>query len=323
MITTSVDHYPKLSTQSTVDLKQARSDFEDEKISLQEYEKIQNLATQEVIAEQEKAGLDLITDGQIKWDDQQTYFTNKIAGFERGDLIRYFDTNFLYRRPVLKAQPNKQKNFVTDDFKFAQSIATKPLKAVIIGPYSLAAFCLDEYFHKEESFVLALATMLADEITSLEQAGATCIQINEPWVVRKNVNLELFTKALQILVKARNTASLLLYTWFGAIQDTWTQLIQLPVDGIGVDCCRYSENYEYLLTIPFPADKKLGFGIVDALNTQLESLDTLSKKIEKLAKHIPLDNIFLNPSTGLEYLPRDKAFKKLQLIATVKNNFKV
>ena len=103
--TTVVGNYPKITEDRTsVNLRRARNRFDLKKITKEELEQAYQDTLKRVIREQEEAGVDLITDGQIRWDDLVTPFAKNIQGIEIGGLLRFFDNNVYYRRPIIKSK---------------------------------------------------------------------------------------------------------------------------------------------------------------------------------------------------------------------------
>jgi 5-methyltetrahydropteroyltriglutamate--homocysteine methyltransferase len=270
----------------------------------------------EVIAEQEAAGVDLVTDGQARWDDILTPFARHMAGFEIGGLLRWFDNNTYYRRPICTAVPEWRGPSSVDAFQFAAEASSKPVKAVIPGPITFARMSLDEHFGTHEDFVLAIARVLAQEAFELEAAGASVIQIDEPALLEAPEDLDLAATALGVVVSELKQAETVLATYFGDAKRLGPQIFELPVDGFGFDLVAGPDNRELIREIP--PEKKLQAGIVDARNTKLEDLDALTRTVSELADLVTPQRLRVAPSCGLEYLPREKARAKLErLVAAV------
>src|SRR3989338_3293192 len=97
------------------------------------------------LREQEEAGLDLLTDGQVRWGDPISHFAGKLAGIKTASLLRYFDTNFSSRQPVAKGEIKAANGrALLAEYEFAQSNSSKPVKPVLTGPYTLARDPLGE-----------------------------------------------------------------------------------------------------------------------------------------------------------------------------------
>ncbi len=184
MLTTVVGNYPKIPNRPRpARLRQAIARLDRGEITSQQLAQVADEVTIEVIQEQAEAGVDLITDGQIRWDDDQTYIMRQLAGVEIGGLIRYFDTNTYYRQPDIVGAVSWQAPILVRDYEFAAGHSPRPLKAVLTGPYTLAALSLNSHYGSQSELVLALASALNQEALALVEAGAPVIQINEPAIV--------------------------------------------------------------------------------------------------------------------------------------------
>ena len=275
--------------------------------------KAQDDLVREVISEQEAAGVDLVTDGQARWDDILTPFARHIAGFEIGGLLRWFDNNTYYRRPVCVGPPEWRGPSSVDAFKFASEVASRPVKAVIPGPITFARMSLDEHFGAHEEFVLAIARVLAQEAFELEAAGATVIQIDEPSLLDAPEDLDLAATALGLVVSELKSAETVLATYFGDAKRLGPQIFELPVDGFGFDFVAGPANHELVKEIP--PEKRLQAGIVDGRNTKLEDHDALARIVDELVALVTPERLRVAPSCGLEYLPREKARAKLERLS--------
>ena len=271
--------------------------------------------TREVIAEQESAGIDLVTDGAVRWDDIVTPFARHIAGFEVGGLLRFFDNNVYYRRPVCTGPVEWRGPASVESFKFAQSVATVPVKAVIPGPVTFAHLSIDEYYNDHVKFVMALASVLAQEAFELQAAGATVIQIDEPALLGAPEDIDLARRALNHLAGELTTAETVLATYFGDAKRLGDEIFTLPVHIVGLDFVSGPENREVLKLAP--QGTRVQAGIVDARNTMLEPAGELGATIEELADAVGPENLWVAPSAGLEFLPREKARRKLERLAQV------
>src|SRR5205814_6247055 len=99
-------------------------------------------------------------------------------------LIRYLDTNTYYRQPEITGPVAWTKPVTVEDFKAAQAMAHRPLKAVLPGPYSLYRFSRDLHYKDPGEALAAVGEALALEAKALETAGATWIHFEEPWLGR-------------------------------------------------------------------------------------------------------------------------------------------
>ncbi len=308
--TTVVGSYPKITEDKTaVNLRRARNRFDQKKISAKELEKAYQETIKRVIREQEEAGIDLITDGQIRWDDLVAPFARNIQGIEIDGLLRFFDNNFYYRRPVIKSKVSFRNYSVVDQFTFARVNAKNEVKQVIPGAFTFAKLSIDEFYHNEERLVFDIAQILHKEAERLVQEGAKAIQIDEPSLCAHPDKLKLVEESLKIIT-GETQAKFALYLYFGSIKELVPELFELPVDIIGADVVSKKENLDALLE--YDGKKEIGLGCVDARSIRMESQAELIALFETVAKKIPADKIYINPSCGLEFLPNAEAQNKLK-----------
>ncbi|MCH8025293.1 MAG: methylcobamide--CoM methyltransferase [Chloroflexi bacterium] len=313
MFATVVGSYPKVPNRPRpARLRNAINKLDRGAITQAELDTVADEVTIEALEEQAAAGLDLITDGQIRWEDEQTYFARELAGISINGLIRWFDTNMYYRQPVVEGAVSWQKPVTVRDYSFAVEHSAKPVKPVLTGPYTLARLSVDKHYHDNESLALAFAEALNQEAKALEQAGATLIQFNEPAILKQKNDFAGFAAICKRLV-AGLTAETSLYLYFGDAEGIYPQLLELPFDLIGLDFVMGAANEALLRSAPFT--KKLGLGIVDARNTRLESPEQIAERIRSLSDGVDPENVHVSPSAGLEFLPREVAQEKLRLLA--------
>ena len=275
----------------------------------------QDELVRQMIREQEDAGIDLVTDGQARWDDILTPFARHMAGFQIGGLLRWFDNNVYYRRPVCVGAVEWRGPASVDDFRFARSVATRPVKAVVPGPITFARLSVDEHYRDHESFVLAIARVLAQECFELEAAGASEIQIDEPALLGAPEDLDLARRALGVVTAELRQADTTLATYFGDAKRLGPEFFGLPCDRFGLDLVAGPESME--LIEGSPEGTRVQAGVLDARNTKLETAGELTPRIERLVERIGAEALWLSPSAGLEFLPREKARAKLERLSAV------
>src|SRR5205809_7680444 len=138
MQTTVVGNYPKIPNRPRpARLRQAINRRDRGEITSEELARIEDEVTVEVIGEQVEAGLDIITDGQVRWDDDQTYVTRRLGGVEMNSLERYLDTNTYYRRPEVTCPVSWREPHLVRDYRLAAENTPKTDKAMSTRPYTL------------------------------------------------------------------------------------------------------------------------------------------------------------------------------------------
>ena len=313
MIATVVSSYPKIPNRPRpARLRNAINRFDRGAITEEEIRRIEDEVTEEALQEQAEAGLDLVTDGQIRWEDEQTYLARQLRGISLDGLIRWFDTNMYYRQPVIEGAIAWQKPITVDDYRFAAGHSEKPVKAVLTGPYTLARLSVDQHYGSVGALAKAFAKALNQEAKALQEAGAALIQFNEPAILQHKKEFEQFADLCRSLVDGI-TVETSLYLYFGDAEGIYPQILDLPFQLIGLDFAMGDKNEALLRSAPFT--KKLGLGIIDARNTKLESVDEITERIRSLATGLAPDQIHVSPNAGLEFLPREVAQEKLRRLA--------
>jgi 5-methyltetrahydropteroyltriglutamate--homocysteine methyltransferase len=164
-----------------------------------------------------------------------------------------------------------------------------------------------------------LSAALAREVNALATAGAEVIQVEEPAILQHPQDLPLLQQALTALSEARGSARLALYTYFGDAAPVYEALQELPVQILGFDFTYAPKLPDKIATVG--SQKSLGLGVIDGRNTRMETAKDVFPLLEKVLPHVPGEIVYLNPSCGLEYLPRDKAVAKLTLMKELKEAF--
>ncbi len=314
--TTVVGSYPKPPPEGQgFEVRKALHALERGEVDASEVEAARDRLVTEIIREQEAAGIDIVTDGHARWDDLLTPFARNMAGMEIGGLLRWFDNNVYYRRPVCTGAIEWRGPSSVDGFQRAVEVATVPVKAVIPGPVTFARLSVDEHYGDHSEFVMAIARVLAQEAFELDAHGARHIQIDEPALLTAPEDLELARSALGVIVDECGEAETTMATYFGDAKRLGEDLFTLPVHRYALDLVAGPENLELLRGLP--EDKSLQAGIVNSRNTRLEDKSSLSEQVEQLAGLVGADRLRISPSAGLEFLPREKARLKLELLAEV------
>lgn len=309
LITTVVGNYPKIGPGTKApSLRNAISQFDHGRIGMQDLRDIENQVTEEVIKEQIDAGIDLVTDGQIRWDDGQTYLARGIKGFTINGLIRYFDSNTYYRHPIASSNLAWEAPITVQDFAFASRHSVNPVKAVVTGPYTLARLSQQGAYKDLRSLTLDLAGVLNQEAIALQEAGAPLIQFDEPAILKHKEDFTLVREASEILTNGIRTKTEIC-TYFRDVSGLTPELFKLPFDVFGLDFAWGSSNFDLLEG--FPVEKELMVGLLDGRNTLLESVEYIVDSIRRISVHVGIDRLYVSPSCGLDFLPRQNARQKL------------
>jgi len=320
MITTMVGNYPKVAEGAySTKLIGAITKWQRKELTDTQLEETCREITRAVLHEQERAGLDVLTDGQIRWEDLVTPLAKGVEGFEINGLSRWFNNNVYYRRPILHKAPVRKRPILVDEYRFAAGSTKKPVKAVLPGPYSFTVLCEDRHYKSQRPFVMKMAEILNEEAKALAKAGARLVQFDEPALTFGKPNLKLVVEALGIATKgvAAKTA---VYTYFGALNGSFQALMNAKVDVVGVDVV--TEPKALVALKKTKITKALAVGCLDARNTKLESVKDLHAIFDVVTQLVPADRLYVNPNCGLEFLPHAQALAKLNRLGEAVRSYR-
>ena len=312
--TTVVGNYPRIGdTPDEQSLRRAIARFDKGEISAEDLREAERDVVKAVLREQNDAGVELVTDGQISWYDSQSHIARRLASVEIDGLARYFDTNTYYRQPVVRGAVSWKEPILVDEWKFAQTNSKAAVKAVLTGPLTLGSLALDKHYRGKKALTLDLANALGEEVSALVRAGAAHIQVDEPILTRHPEDLPLAVEGLERIRAGKGAAALTLFTYFGEVSNIFEQLVDTPADVIGLDLVQGAATWAAIAK--HGSKKPLVLGLVDARNTKREDPAEIAKKVLELKGQINLKTSFLSPSNGLEFLPRARAREKLRILS--------
>src|SRR3989338_10729590 len=243
--TTIAGAYPKIGdTTEEQKLRRTLHCFDKNEIDEEELENVKNEVTEEAIHQQLDAGLDIVTDGLIRWDDPLTYLARRISGFGVHGLIRYFDTNTFYRQPIVETRLEYVKPILISDFQFAQEKSTKPIKAVLTGPYTIAKLSRNRFYREFKQLAFDLAHMIHKEAQALEEAGCRYIQFDEPAILNHKQDLALFFQVYEIVTAQLSKSEKTLQLNFGSLEGVYPKILNLNVERIGLQLAKGHKNLE-------------------------------------------------------------------------------
>lgn len=319
VLAVSFGSYPRVGdTPDEQRLRRALHSLDRGEITADEVFAVERDVTKSVLAEQAAAGVDILTDGLVRWNDPVSHLARELEGVEINGLLRYFDNNFYYRQPVLTGPVRWQRPILLDDLEFAQAASDRPLKAVIPGPLTLAQLSNDGHYGDLRRATLAIAEALNRELQSCQEVDVVYVQVEEP-AFDAHTDRGLLRDAYAALAQDV-TLPLVLAPFFGDVGKSFSRLFDLELAGYHLDLVSHATNAEALDPEGFPPKTALSLGLLDARNTRLESAGDLARRVEDLRARLPEScMLFVTTNCGLEFLPRDKARAKLRLLAEVRD----
>jgi len=309
--TTVVGSYPRVSDAPEGQrLRRAIARWERHELTDSALRDVQMDVLREVVKEQARF-VDLPADGQVTWYDPVSHFAAKLEGFEIGGLLRYFDTNTYYRQPRPKGKVRWTGAITVDDWMAASAASPAPVKAVVTGPYTLAVLSAGAASHVPD-LAWELAVALGHELGNLVHAGATHLQVDEPALAGAKALPKGYDEIAKVLLEGQGRARSSLFIYFGGVGHLLPELLDLPFDVLGLDFVQGAGTLAALRTMQ--TEKQIAFGLVDARNTRLEDPKVIAKAVLGFEGRVPLEDSYLCPSNGLEYLPRSRAREKLKVL---------
>lgn len=319
--TANIGNYPRVGQgENEQRVRRAIARWEKDELTDEELKEVQFSKIREIIREQEEAGLDEVTDGQIRWYCPFSHIVRKLDGVEINGLLRYFDTNFYFRQPDVRSRPERTGTIVGEEFEVAREAAEQPVRQILTGPYTLAQFSILEEGNNSlsrEDLIEAYASLLREEIRDLREKGVKTVQFDEHGIRDREEDIGLLAEGLEEATRDIEDVQISASFSFGSPETVLGHLDSLPVDECVLDCV-YDDRVEtHFETHSFP-DYPLVFGVINARNTKLEDPEETADWMGNLLDGYPHDRVGLSPSTGLEFLPRYRARDKMNLLTDIR-----
>ena len=283
-------------------------------------EEAQNDATLLAIHDMERAGIDIITDGEIRRESYSNRFATALEGI---DIERPGTTINRSGVPIPVPRvcgPIRRRTAVeVPDVVFLRAHAKRSIKITLPGPFTMAQQAQDDYYKDEEALALAFAAAVNDELRDLKAAGADVVQLDEPWLQARP------DRAARYGVKAINRAlegipgTTVVHLCFGyaaAVKDKPTGYSFLPqleatrASQISIEAAQPRLD----LSVLGKLDKTLMVGVIDLGTERVETADEVAARIRAALKHVPTERLVLAPDCGMKYLTREAAFGKLKAL---------
>jgi 5-methyltetrahydropteroyltriglutamate--homocysteine methyltransferase len=300
-------------------LRRAYARRETGKVTDEEYEGIVRSYVGEVVGEQQDAGLDLVTDGIVHWYDLISHPASRLQGVDINGIVRFFDTNTYVRQPEIVGEL-KGSFGLAPEYERAKKLATSELKAVVTGPYTLARHSIIKSNGNLSSLATAYADALAAELEALAKAGARYVQIEEPSLLKFPDDAELVRNVLKRAVAAKGDLTISLATYFGDATTLYSELLMMPCDMLALDL-QYGPGLVETI-VQYGSDRPLALGAIDGRNTKLDDTQDLARSVGRVMEALDsrgVEEVHLQSSCGLEFLPRDRAKRKLERMREIRD----
>jgi len=272
---------------------------------------LERKATAHWVQIQEDLGMDILVDGEMYRGDMVTYFSENMEGFKISGLVRSYGNRY-YRKPIAVGPVGRRGAISVEWWQYTQSLTSKPVKAMLTGPYTMSEWSFNEYYPTFEDFVLDMARVVHEEAVELERAGAQYIQIDEPAVSTRPEEMELASRALGVVTRGLN-AFTITHMCYGDFALVYDHLINLPVDMLDMEMA--NSNYSLLdmfRKAALPQDKSLSMGVTDAHSHLVEGVEEIKAGIKRGLELIPPERLYIKPDCGLKTRLEEEAIGKLR-----------
>jgi 5-methyltetrahydropteroyltriglutamate--homocysteine methyltransferase len=299
-------------------LERLKTDYLARRISRHDLDEIHDAAVRSAIKDQEMAGLDIVTDGELRRDNMIDYFVERLPGIQIDRSSKKFYYDF-YDSEVLGKIPMAAVGLV-EDFRFLLANTERAAKICITGPHSLCKRVRNKHYPSEEALATDIARVMNMELKELVKAGAKFIQIDEPYYSGFPEDINWGVKVLNILVDGvqAKIAVHICYgnrygkpSWEGSYRYLFPAILEAKVHSLSLEFARRGGE-DLDLFREFKPPFELGAGVIDVKDNSVETPDIVAERIRKTMKVVPPEKLYVLPDCGLFHLPRDIAFAKLR-----------
>jgi len=289
------------------------------RIPAEHLEAAQDDATLVAIRDMERAGVDMLTDGEIRRESYSNRFATALEGIDI-DRPGYLMGRGGQRTPVPRVVGpiRRVRPVQVRDVQFLRAHTDRPIKATLPGPFTMAQQTQNDYYPDRESLAMDYAACVHAEVTELFAAGADVVQLDEPWLrtdpaAARAYGLHAINKALQDI---QGTTALHLCFGYAAMVPEkpsryafLTELEHTLVQQISFEAAQPKLDLAVLQELP---TKTIILGVLDLSDRRIETPESIAAKLREALRYVPPERLMVAPDCGMKYLPRDVAYRKLR-----------
>lgn len=302
-------------------MERIKTDYYRGRTSHAQLREVHDMAIKAALRDQELAGIDIVSDGELRRDNDIDYFLARMPGVEIPRTAKdfYFD---YYEARVTAPLPEPSglpALALADDFAFTASQTGGPVKFSFTGPFSLARRIEDRAYRDGRELPLAIARLLNVEARALAERGARLLQIDEPFLAGRPGEVDTAVEAVNVVTEGVDVTWALHVCygnryarplWEGHYDFLFPAVLDAHVDQLVLEFAR--KGYQDLPVIEKCGwTRTLGLGVVDVKSAEVESPDLVAGRIRRAMELIPPDRLVINPDCGLRHLSGDVARAKL------------
>jgi len=285
-------------------------------------EQAQDDATVVAIRDMERAGIDIVTDGEIRRESYSNRFATALEGVDADNPAMIVARTGNTKTPVPRVVGKIKRTAPVElrDMQFLRANTDRAAKITLPGPFTMSQQAKNEFYQDEDQLAMAFAEAVNAEAHDLQKAGADVIQLDEPWV-RNNPDM-----AKRYAVKAINralagiTVPTVVHLCFGyaavvpgsskpAGYSFLAELDDTIADQISIEAAQPKLDLGVLKDL---SSKKIMLGVLDLGDPAIETAATVAERIRNGLKHVPPERLVVAPDCGMKYMPRHVAFGKLK-----------
>jgi 5-methyltetrahydropteroyltriglutamate--homocysteine methyltransferase len=282
-------------------------------------EQAQDDATILAIREQERAGLDIITDGEMRRESYSNRFATALEGMDIDNPGTALDRSG-HPNPVPRVVGKIRRKHPVQvrDLQFLRANTSRRIKITVPGPFTMTQQAQNDHYESEEALAMDYAAAVNEEIKDLFAAGADVVQMDEPYMQARPDKARKYS--LQTLQRALDgvtgtTAIHLCFGYAAIIHERpsgYSFLSELAGSGvrqISIETAQSSLDCSVLEKL---RGKTIILGVLDLSTHQIETPETVAARIRRALPFVPREQLVVAPDCGLKYLPRDVAFGKMK-----------
>jgi len=281
-------------------------------------EEAQNDATVIALKDQHRAGVDIVTDGEMRRESYSNRFSNALAGVDIDNPGEAMDrTGAMVPVPRVTGEIRRREPVEAPHIDFLRAHTRKPIKITLPGPFTMAQQAQNDYYANDGDLAMAYAAAVNEELKDLFAAGVDIVQLDEPYVqARPEAAREYAVQAIDRAV-ADAAGATVLHVCFGYgkhVDDKPAgyaflgELDACQADEVSIECAQPRLQMDLLQQLP---NKRVHVGVLDLRDVQPESPELVAERISAALEVIPAERMVVAPDCGMKYLPREVAFAKL------------
>jgi 5-methyltetrahydropteroyltriglutamate--homocysteine methyltransferase len=291
-------------------------------VAPEKLEAAQDDATILAIRDQERAGLDIITDGEQRRESYSNRFATALAGIDAerpGTTINRVGKPIPVPRvvgPIRRARP-----VLGRDLAVLRASTARTVKMTVPGPFTMSKQAQDDFYGDAEALAFDFAAAVNGEIRDLFAAGADIVQLDEPWMQQhpddaRRYGLAALNRALD---GATGTVAVHLCFGYAALvhgkpagYSFLPELEDCKAAQISIEAAQPRLNLAILKSLP---SKTIVLGVNDLADLNVETPETVAARIRAALAYVPAERLAVAPDCGMKYLPRAVAFAKMKALA--------